>query len=100
MIQMATEGPPELDRCDLQIRDRYIAALIVSPLTDGDGVFTMWDWKSGECVLVSPLIYYYYASLYILSPSHKIAASTNPGSAHTPFWMNVRRYWWCQRMTE
>jgi len=51
------EGPRQLNRCDLRIRDRYIAALIVSPLVDGDGVFTMWDWKSGECVLVSSLPY-------------------------------------------
>ena len=53
MIEMATDGPPELARCDLQIRDRYIVALIVSPQMDEDDVFTMWDWKNGECVLVS-----------------------------------------------
>lgn len=55
MIEMATEGPPELARCDLQIRCRYVAALIISPLIDDDDVFVMWDWKSGECVLVSSL---------------------------------------------
>ena len=55
MTEMATEGPLEVVRCDLQIRDRYIAALIVSSLIDVDNVFTMWDWKSGERVLVSSL---------------------------------------------
>jgi hypothetical protein len=55
MTKMATEGPLELTRCDLHIRDRYIAALIVTPAIDGDDVFTMWDWKSGECVLVSSI---------------------------------------------
>ena len=57
MINMFTEGPLELDQCDLHIRGRYIAALIASPLIDEDDVFTMRDWKSGECVLVSSLPY-------------------------------------------
>jgi hypothetical protein len=43
MIEMATEGPPELTQCELEIRDRYIAALIVCPNIEGDDVFTMWD---------------------------------------------------------
>lgn len=60
MSKMAMEGPLELARCDLQIRDRYIAALILSPLIDGDDVFIMWDWKSGECVLVSSLPYIFF----------------------------------------
>lgn len=57
MIEMFTEGPLELSRCDLHISGRYIAALIVSPLIYAEDVFTMWDWKSGECVLVSSLPY-------------------------------------------
>jgi hypothetical protein len=55
MIKMVTDGPLELHRCDLQIKDRYIAALIRSPWS-GE-IFTIWDWKSGECVLVSSLPY-------------------------------------------
>jgi len=57
MIEMATEGPLELARCDLQIRDRYIVAHIVSQQMYEVDVFTMWDWKSGECVLVSSSCY-------------------------------------------
>jgi len=69
MVDMATEGPSQLARCDLQIRDRYIAALIVSQEIDEDedDVFTMWDWKSGDCVLVSSL-YYGLLSLPLTQP--------------------------------
>jgi hypothetical protein len=58
MIKMATVGPLDFDRCDLQIHDRYIAALIYS--LSGDHIFTIWDWKSGECVLVSSLPHIFY----------------------------------------
>jgi len=52
------EGPQQFDRCDLHIRDHYIAALIVCEWGwEDENVFTMWDWKSGECVLVSSLPY-------------------------------------------
>ena len=57
MIKMATKGPLQPAWFDLRIRDRYIVALIVSPLVGKENVFTMWDWKSGECVLVSSLPY-------------------------------------------
>ena len=42
MIKMATEGAPELVRCDLHIRDRYVAALIIS--------------RYGSCLPPPPLI--------------------------------------------
>ena len=97
MIEMATEGPLELARCDLQIRDRYIAALILSPMIDGDDVFTMWDWKSGECVLVSSPPYI----LCISSTTHFLtmyfSTSTNWAPARTPFSMSARRCWWSHR---
>jgi len=58
MVKMSTKGPLKLARCDLHIRDCYIAALIVYECGwEDENVFTMWDWKSGECVLVSSLPY-------------------------------------------
>jgi len=60
MIKMAIDGPLEYYRSDLRIEDRYVAALIFS--LEGN-VLTMWDWKSGECVLVSSLPYILFITL-------------------------------------
>jgi hypothetical protein len=64
MIKMATVGPLDFDWSDLEINDRYIAALIYS--SEGK-IFTIWDWKSGECVL-----YFIYYTAYI-PRSHTIS---------------------------
>jgi hypothetical protein len=93
MIEMATDGPPEFIRCDLQIRDRYIAALLASAQMDDGDVFTMWDWKRGECVIVSPYILCFIASL-------SIAASMRPPSAPIHFSIHAPLYWSCQGTIE
>jgi len=72
---MATGGPLEHDRCDLQIKGRYVAALI-SSLMEGN-VLTVWDWKSGECVLVSSLPIFYLLHRLHISLTHNFAPSMN-----------------------
>jgi len=71
MVKMATEGSPWLYRCDLHIRDCYIAALIVSSEEVEEHVFTMWNWKSGECVVVSSLPYIYLLRITLTQFRHQ-----------------------------
>ena len=90
MIEMAAHGPPELARCELEIRDRYIVALTVSPQMDRDevftmdDVFTMWDWKSGECVLVSVSYHTLLSLSYTIAPSVKLTSAPTHFSIRAP----------------